>query len=88
MAGLIVGDPFFDLLAGNVARRRQRTTSAMQPHGEKKQDFLLLLGRQRIGSLFDFGERAHGGTGCTFADGTSTFCAANASALAEFASGM
>ena len=61
MPSLIVRDPFFDLFAWDVARRGQRTAFAVQARGEEKEEFLLLLRRQRFRGLFDLGERAHEG---------------------------
>lgn len=53
--GIIVRDPLPDLLARNVARRRQRSGLPVQAGRQEKQEFLLLLRRQRVGGLFDFG---------------------------------
>lgn len=59
MASLILRYPLLDLLARNVARRGKRPRVAVQTRRKKKQEFLLLLWRQAVGSLFDLGKRAH-----------------------------
>ena len=59
MPGLILRDPLVDLLARDVARRWQGPRLAVQPRREEKQEFLLLLRRQRVSGLFNFSQRAH-----------------------------
>ena len=60
MARFVIGDPSFNLLQRKIPRGRQRTGRAMEPGGEKKQKFLLFLGRQLIRGRFNLQKSVHG----------------------------
>src|SRR5713101_9268913 len=59
IACLIIRDPLFNLFPAELSRRRQFFASRAQSCSQKEDKFLLLFGRQSVGSGFDFSECAH-----------------------------
>ena len=58
---LVVSDPGLNLLAAELAGRRQTSRTGVQSRGQEQEQFLFLLRRQRVGRCFDLSECVHAG---------------------------